>query len=217
MCVCESISVCVSGHKMTAPMQWQQLQFVRACPRGKKQAKEAAAGRVWLQLALALALWSSLQLVVRLVGHIYVRVQWAAFGLLYFQFLPLSAFAALRASLKGGRMQPQSNNSSRAAGAALPTTFHPCPAPPAMLANLQLGNETKRCEQKVEIKRFFKTPFAASLKLVPGSCPSSLVSTVSSSSSTASVSQLLFHQVCVLFSSLFFYFFGYFFSGLPPC
>lgn len=106
----------------------------------------------------------TVELVVRPVGHIYVRVQWAAFGLLYFQFLPLSAFAALRASLKGGRMQPQSNNSGKAAaaGAALPTTFHPCPAPPAMLANLQLGNETKRCEQKVEIKRFFKTPFAAS-------------------------------------------------------
>lgn len=127
MCVCESISVCVSGHKMTAPMQWQQLQFVRACPRGKKQAREAAAGRVWLQLALAP--WSSLQLVVRLVGHIYVRVQWAAFGLLYFQFLPLSAFAALRASLKGGRMQPQSNNSSSSSRSSSPHNFPSLPRP----------------------------------------------------------------------------------------
>jgi len=47
---------------MTAPMQWQQLQFVHKLPLGQS----------------------------RHCGVHSVVVQWDAFGILYFQFLPLS-------------------------------------------------------------------------------------------------------------------------------
>lgn len=126
VCVREYLCVCVWPQNDSANAM-ATIAICSRLPPGEEASKSSSS-----RPSLAPTGTGTVELVVRLVGHIYVRVQWAAVGLLYFQFLPLSAFAALRASLKGGRMQPQSNNSGRAAapGAALPTTFHPCPAPP---------------------------------------------------------------------------------------
>lgn len=145
-CMCVCLGECVSGHKMTAPMQWQQLQFVRACPRGNKQAREA--GRFWLQLALWMAA-ARPPCRAHTVGRIWLT--------LLSIFASLStAFAALRASLKGGRMQPRSNNSSGSNSNSRSSSphncsyslCHPCPAFDAGKFAARQRNEAMRTKSR---------------------------------------------------------------------
>lgn len=97
--VCKYECVCAwVWPQMTAPMQWQQLQFVRSLPLGQNRAalELTETGTEKLEL-LVLG-------VVRTVGCIWLTL---------LSILPSFAFAALRASLKGGRMQSRQPASSK--------------------------------------------------------------------------------------------------------
>lgn len=97
------------------------------------------------KLELVLLLLIVVVVVVRTVGCIWLTL---------LSILPSFAFAALRASLKGGRMQSRQPASST----TLPLTTHNPPhSTPCLLAEYSkfAARQPKRC---VEIKRFFKTP-----------------------------------------------------------
>lgn len=144
MCVCvrEYLCVCVWPQNDSANAM-ATIAICSRLPPGEEASKSSSS-----RPSLAPTGTGTVELVVRLVGHIYVRVQWAAFGLLYFQFLPLSAFAALRASLKGGRMQPQSNNSSRSTASHTLSLRHPCPACDAGKFAARQRNEAMRTKSR---------------------------------------------------------------------
>lgn len=136
-------------------MQWQQLQFVRACPGGKKRQ-----ARRQLQLAALQGLqWDT-------VGYSGTHLAYFTFNFCPLLSLSLSLSLFLSLFRCTSRFIKRRADATTAAAAAPPRL----PAPPAPRSAFDASkfaarqrNEAMRTK-KSKLKDFFKTPFAASLR-----------------------------------------------------